>query len=348
MINNSTQQVIWVLSDDRPGNYSQAIGLAEELAEELAKELSKTTLFSTKIKKINYNFLAKLPNFLKIDAMLGINQSSKASLLNIPDHQKPNIIISAGRKTAPIAAFLKKYYQAFTIQIMNPNCDFTKFDAVVLPNHDKARKENNIIRIIGSLTRIKDDLLISEYQKFSDILGKINSPKIALLVGGSSKKGTFTTKIANDLGQLISNIVKQMNGNLLVLNSRRTGEVITEALDQSLNCLSQSKLFFKWKNKDWQNPYFAVLQSADFIVATGDSISMCSEICCLGKPVYIFNPPEICSSKHLKFHQDLFDQGFARKLNIDTQILENYSATKLEETKRIAELISNIYSTKRL
>ena len=102
------------------------------------------------------------------------------------------------------------------------------------------------------------------------------------------------------------------------------------------------------KNKDWQNPYFAVLQSADFIVATGDSISMCSEICCLGKPVYIFNPPEICSSKHLKFHQDLFDQGFARKLNIDTQILENYSATKLEETKRIAELISNIYSTKRL
>ena len=222
------------------------------------------------------------------------------------------------------------------MQIMNPNWDFAKFDVVILPSHDKKNQNHNVIRMIGSLTRIGDELLENEYKKFSDVLEKVSSPKIALLVGGSSKKGKFTNQIAKDLGKLVSEITKQMNGNLLVLNSRRTGEKITEILDQNLSC---SKKFFKWKSQDWQNPYFAVLQAADFIIATGDSISMCSEICSLGKPIYIFNSPEICSAKHLKFHQDLFAQGFAKKLDEKTKILENYSTKKLIETQRIAELI---------
>ena len=389
---SSQSKIIWVLSDDRPGNYSQALGLAEKMAEELAEEIKTGSLPIVQIKKITYNFLSKLPNFLKINGLLGIDRSSKASLLQTS--QKPNIprllqicknlprymgiptrlfhlgggtlcavknkkytrpkgseyiIVSAGRKTAPIAAFLKNYYQAFAIQIMNPNWDFKKFDAVILPNHDSrsffGTKEKNVLRINGSLGRIDHHLLELEYKKFASLFDKISSPKIALLVGGSSKKGKFTIKIAQDLGKIISKITNQMQGNLLVLNSRRTGEEITETLDKSLILqYPQSKTFFKWQKADWKNPYFATLKAADFIVATGDSISMCSEICSLGKPVYIFNPPEICSPKHLKFHQDLFEQKYARKLDENTKILENYPTKKLEETSRIAKLLANKYS----
>ncbi|MES2677687.1 MAG: mitochondrial fission ELM1 family protein [Pseudomonadota bacterium] len=329
-------KIIWILSDDRPGNYSQAIGLAEKLA-----ELSS---FTIQIKKITYNSFARLPNFLKIDGIFGINLESKTTLLNLAaTEQKPNIIIGAGRKIAPIAAFLKSYYQAFAIQIMNPNWNFAKFDLVVLPNHDRNYKSENIIRSNGSLTRIDKNLLTAEYQKFSDLLEKIAEPKIVLLVGGSSKKGKFTDQIAQNLGQIISAITKQMKGYLLVLNSRRTGVEITEILDQNLSC---PKTFFKWQKNNWQNPYFAALQAADFIVATGDSISMCAEICSIGKPVYIFNPPEICSAKHLKFHQDLFAHNFAKKLTAKTKILENYSPQKLDETKRIAKLVLEKLSKK--
>ncbi len=329
--------IIWVLSDDRPGNYSQAIGLAEKLAEISSSEIQ--------IKKITYNSFAKLPNFLKIDGMSGINLESKISLLNSSSSdQKPNIIISAGRKTAPIATFLKNHYKAFTIQIMNPNWDFAKFDVVVLPNHDRDFTAENIIRINGSLTRIDENLLKTEYQKFSDLLEKIHSPKIALLVGGSSKKGKFTAKIAENLGKIISVVTKQMNGHLLVLNSRRTGEEITEILDQNLTC---AKTFFKWQRSSWKNPYFAVLAAADFIVATGDSISMCAEICGVGKSIYIFNPSEICSAKHLKFHQNLFAQGYAKKLDEHTKILENYAPKKLAETERIARLVINKFILKK-
>ncbi len=333
---NDKKLIIWVLSDDRPGNYSQAIGLAESLA-----KLASSTV---EIKKINYNFLARLPNFLKIDGIMGIDFASKNSLLNSANN-KPNIIISAGRKTAPINLFLKKYYQAQSVQIMNPDLNpiqFANFDFVILPNHDQRKniEQKNVLRINGALTRINQELLAGEYQKFALELDKINSPKIALLVGGSSKKGNFDAKIAQNLGEMVSKIAQNMKANLLVLNSRRTGEKITEILDENLHCQkTQIKLFFKWQNSNWQNPYFAVLQAADFIIVTGDSISMCSEICSLAKPVYIFNPQEICSEKHLRFHQNLFDEKFARKLEKSTLILENYSPEKMDETNRIAKKI---------
>ena len=342
---------IWILADDRPGTYSQAIGLAESL--------SKLTPATVEIKKIRYNFLAKLPNFLKIDGLIGIDSSSKDSLLSnylpgsrLRGNDKPDLIISAGRKTAPINLFLKKYYQALSVQIMNPDLNpiqFSKFDLVVLPIHDKMGEQKNVLRIIGALTRIDEKLLDVEYQKFASELDKISSPKIALLVGGSSKKGNFDAQIAQDLGKVVSNISNNMKANLLVLNSRRTGEEITEILDQNLQCSdSQTKRFFKWQAANWQNPYLAVLKAADFIIVTGDSISMCSEICSLGKPVYIFNPEKICSKKHLRFHQNLFDQKFAKKLEKTAVKLENYPQKKLDETSKIArEILENIIISKK-
>lgn len=340
---NNHHQLIWVLTDNRPGNYSQAIGLAEKLASKFP--------FNIEIKKITYNCFSKLPNFLKIDGFSGIDQISKNNLLN--QNAKPDIIISAGRKTAPILACLKKHYQAFAIQIMNPNFDFAKFDLVILPEHDSRKNwittpltithndENKIIRINGALTRINSQLLETEYQKFSHQLEKITSPKIALLVGGASKKGKFSIKTANNLAEVVSNLANEIGAHLLVLNSRRTGAEITEIIDKNLNC---PKTFFKWQNQNYQNPYFAVLQTADFIIATGDSISMCSEICSLGKPVYIFNPEEICSKKHLKFHQNLFAKGFAKKLDGK---LKKYPTKKLDETSRISELIIQHYKAKK-
>ena len=330
--------IIWVLADDRPGNYSQALGLAEAILRKLYNN-SKARL---EIKKINYNFLANLPNFLKIDGMMGIDNSSRKTLLS--NKLSPNLIISAGRKTAPIIAFLKKHYQnssPFIVQIMHPNFSFNKFDLVILPNHDRYfggffNKPKNIIRIDGALTRISPQLLEAEYQKFSLQFDNIKQPKIAFLVGGSSKKGKFSQKTVKDLGFLVSKITNNMQAHLLAINSRRTGEDMTKILDENLLC---SKTFFKWQKENWQNPYFAVLQVADFIIATGDSISMCSEICSLGKPIYIFNPKQICSAKHLRFHQGLFDYGLAKKLELTNTKLENCSAKRLDETENIAKLI---------
>ena len=326
-------KIIWVLNDYRPGNYSQSLGLAESLKEEFLP--LKTEIVT---KKITYNSLAKLPNFLKISGLHSIDRESKSSLLK--QKKKPDIIISAGRKSAPILAYLKKKYSAFAVQIMNPNFNFNKFDLVILPTHDKEIKATNVVRILGALTRIKEDLLQTEYQKFADIFEKIKKPKIAFLVGGSTKKKKFSANLAKNLAKKVSQIAENLKAHLFILDSRRTGAEISQIIDQNLSG-NFEKTFFKWQDCKENNPYFAVLQAADLIIATGDSISMCCEICSLGKKVYIFDSPEICSEKHQKFLENLFEARFAEKLDgkLDDKTLEFNDSKKLSETNRIAKLI---------
>ena len=42
------------------------------------------------------------------------------------------------------------------------------------------------------------------------------------------------------------------------------------------------------------NPYYAMLRISDFFVVTGDSISILSEVCSTGKPVYVYMQVFLC------------------------------------------------------
>jgi mitochondrial fission protein ELM1 len=66
---------------------------------------------------------------------------------------------------------------------------------------------------------------------------------------------------------------------------------------------------------------------------------MISECCSTGKPVYVFDEQSISTPKHRRFHQDLFAQNYAKKLTDNSEILENFSPQKLQETKRVASFI---------
>lgn len=323
--------LIWVLADDRPGNASQAIGLAESLNRPF------------EIKKIHYNSFSKLPNFLKINGLIGVDKNSTNSLLN--QNHRPQIIISSGRKTAPIALYLKKYYQAkFLIHIMNPNSNLNKFDLVILPKHDQIEGKN-IINTIGSLNRINSELLAQDYKKFSNQLEEIKSPKIALIIGGSSKNRIFDIEVTENLIKICLKIAKNMHGNFLITTSRRTDNSVIEKLKKQLK--PYSSYFFQWQENQ-PNPYFAILEAADYIIVTGDSMSMCSESCSTGKPVYIFNPKKICSEKHLRLHQNLFDENYAYKLDDNVTELKSGFKNKLNEAARIAKKIDVLLSAKNL
>lgn len=318
---------IWILADNRPGTFLQSIGLAEELKMEY------------RIITLSYSFLSYLPNFFLSNSLLKIPAEvrEKISLLGY----LPKIIISAGRKSAPIALSLKSQSknQSKIIQIMNPDLDFSKFDFVILPKHDEAKENKfpNLITTIGSLTRIDDQRLQEEYRKFSE-LHKITKTKIALLVGGSSKKTEFTKINAKNLAKISSHLAKNMNATLLVLTSRRTGTEITKTLEENLDCDFE---MFNWDKLGTTNPYLAIVGGSDFFIVTGDSVSMISECASTGKPLYIFDEDKISAPKHRRFHQNLFDENYAKKLSGSSKILENFSPKKLQETKRVANFIKN-------
>lgn len=320
---------IWVLIDKRPGTAAQAIGLAEEL--------SRQNGLNFKTISLTYSFLAKLPNFFLGKPLWRLSKKSRIALKN--EHGSPKVIISSGRRSAPIALYLKNKSKnpATTIQIMNPNLPFSKFDFVILPKHDKIAKNHaNILRTVGSLTRINDKIIKDECEKFSTTFKNIDSPKIALFIGGDSKNTTFTSQSAINLAKKASEIANYMKATLIITNSRRTGANITQLIQDNLTCDFK---FFDWHHVKDNNPYFAIIGYADFFIATGDSVSMISESCSTGKPVYIFDEKNISSTKQRQFHRDLITENYALDLADIKDLTATNSTKKLEETKRISSLI---------
>lgn len=317
---------ILVLCDDRPGTASQAIGLAKEIG------------LPHKILKLNYNFFSRLPNFFLRKSLLGLDHETRQKIANL--NYLPKLLISSGRRSAPVALFLKNLSKnrSKIVQIMNPNLPFSKFDFVILPKHDchDERKISNLLTTVGSLTQVSDSLIASEKEKFAPWFQNIEKIKIAVLFGGNSKNTKFEKNTAIRFGKLLSKIANNMDAKLLILNSRRSGEELSEALKSSLNCDYD---FFDWEKVKAENPYVAILGWADFFVITGDSVSMISECCATGKAVYIFDDKKISAKKHRKFHQSLFAQNYAKKLLHNATKLENFLPQKLQETKRISALI---------
>ncbi len=321
---------IWILADNRAGNYSQAIGLANALG------------FDYKIVNISYGLFAVLPNIVLRSSLFGVDKKTKAKLKEIKYF--PKIIIAAGRRSAPISLYLKKksHNRSKIIQIMNPNANFEQFDYIILPRHDKISKNShNVIRTLGALTKIDDSLIKYEYEKRKSWFENDKKTKIALFIGGSSKKTNFSTENAQKLVKNCAKIANNMNAILYVLNSRRTSKDINESIKSTLKATNCDYKFFDFNEFENDNPYLSIVAIADFFVVSGDSVSMISESCSTGKPVYIFDEDNISTKKHKIFHKCLLLENYVRRLEDKTNLLEKFSPRKLNETKRVALVIKN-------
>lgn len=310
--------LIWVLADDRMGNVNQALGVAEALNLPFEK------------KTISYNKKARLPNWIRSASLMGVDIEQSSSLAS----PWPEILITAGRKTTPIARYIKKKSKGMTkiVQLMWPGFPNSDIDLIATPKHDGIKENNHIINTIGAPNRITPEKLKEEKDKWQKKFSDLPLPKIAVLIGGSTKKGQFTENHAKELVQKLDFYMKDKGGSFLITNSRRTGETATEIIKNNL----KTKFYFHDFNSTKENPFFGYLSVSDAIIVTGDSISMCSESCSSGKPVYIYAPEDITPDKHKNFHKNLFKNGYAKPLG---QKWENSKYNLLSDSKKIAGIL---------
>lgn len=310
--------VIWVLADDRAGNSNQAIGVAERLGTDF------------EIKTIRYNKSGRLHNLIRGRSLLGVDLAN-SSPLSAP---WPDIVIGAGRKTAPISRFIKKQSGGKThlVHLMLPGFPDGDFDLIFTPKHDNIKNNDKYISSIGAPNRITPGILAQHKAKWEEKFAHLPSSKIALLIGGNTKKGEFTAAHARDLISKISAFIEGKG--LLITNSRRTSEEVTQILKDEI----KNPAYFHDVRSGGENPYFGYLANADLIITSGDSISMCSESCSTGKPVYIYAPENITPQKHQNFHKNLYETGYASPL---TGIWQEHNYTPLDDAGFIAGIIKN-------
>lgn len=311
------QESVWVLADDRPGNVSQALGIAQALRIPYA------------VKKITYDAMVRLPNIIRGSSLLGLKPEAKHEIIA----PWPTLVISAGRRTAPVARYIKKQSGGTTriVHMMWPSRPIEDIDMLILPEHDKPLEAPNIFRTIGAPNGITSDRLERERFRWEREFAYLPRPLVAVLVGGGSKHAPFTVEDAKQLAQKL-NLLLEDGGALLMTTSRRSSKDVLHTLKSNLK---PHFYLYDWASQG-ENPYLGFLAHAEAIVVTGDSVGMCSEACSTGKPVYIYNPSDKAPAKMQLLQEKLYEHGCARPLKGS---LAHWRYTPLDEAKRVAEEI---------
>lgn len=324
--------LIWALVDGRPGNNSQILGVCEALGVPFV------------IKNIHYNKLGRIPNIFKGKTLLGITKAAKKEICP----PWPDIVISVARKMESTALYIKKHSpKTKLVHIQKPDLPFHHFDIIAMPEHDlkgdggnrkpesffKGEHGSKIIITPGAPNRITEKLLLEAKEKWETKFGDLLHPRIAVLVGGDNKLNKFTDAHAEDLADKVNKLLEESGGgSLMVTTSRRTPP---EAINILKEKLSSPKFFYDFRDGG-ENPYTGLLACADVIIPSGDSVSMCSESCTTGKPVYIYSPKGLTSKKHDRFIETIIAKGYARALGASR---ETWSYTPLDDSKAIADFI---------
>lgn len=238
----------------------------------------------------------------------------------------PDIVLASGRKSIAAARYIRKKNggKTFTVFIQNPRISLKAFDLVGAPHHD-ALRGNHVVITDGSPNRITPQKLEDakkQWPRFASLPG----PRVAILVGGGSKAYAMTA-------QDIESLIEALNGlraGLMITASRRTQEDHREKLNQNL----AREGVFIWDGSG-ENPYFALLAWADFIVVTQDSVSMVSEAATTGKPVYYF-PLSGGTRRFRRFYKHLESRGVIRRFNGH---LEPWTYEPLQDAQKIAARI---------
>ena len=313
-------RTVWVMTDGKPGMENQCLGLAEALQElggapPVVKRLAP-----------RFPWSALPPQFW-------------CGALSTPDRDGnplappwPDILIATGRQTVAPALAIKRASggRTFCVQIQNPAWRREAFDLLAIPKHDRVRGDN-VIETFGALHRVTPEKLATEAEKFRDALAHLPRPLVAVLIGGSNGQYRMTESVTRRLAANLRMLCDRHGAGLAVTASRRTG---TENEKHLRDELADAPCWF-WDGSG-DNPYFGLLGLADVIVVTADSVSMVSEACATGKPVYVIEL-DGGSAKFARFHDALRTAGITRPFD---GTLETWAYETPDDTARVAAEIA--------
>lgn len=233
----------------------------------------------------------------------------------------PDLIISCGRMSAAVALGIKRatHGRTFTVHIQNPQMPLHYVDLILPPRHD-GLKGDNVINTRGALHHVTPEKLANAVTEFRALMPELAQTKdggqriVGVLIGGSNATATLTPEKSRQLIEQLLAAAMEMDCRLWITASRRTGEENIAAMREQL--AGTGHWFWDGQSdlegrSNLPNPYFAILGSADYLIVTGDSVSMVSEAASTGKPVFTLDFDGY-SGRLNDFHAALRAEGVTR------------------------------------
>jgi uncharacterized protein len=314
---------IWILHDGKVGLRNQALGVAEAVGLEPIAD---------KRLAIRYPWKA-LPPALWAFALHAPGEGGHR--LEPP---WPRLVIGAGGRAAAPALAIRAAAKGrcLAVQIQDPKISPSRFDLMVVPEHDRVRGDNVMVTH-GAVHRVTRERLAAAGE-WQERLGFLPHPRIAVLIGGNNGVYRFGPEEMWPLAAQLASLAKGGAG-LMITPSRRTDAQSVTILRAALDGIPA----YIWDGEG-ENPYFGILGLADHVIATADSISMITEASATGKPVHVVPLPG-GSAKFDRFHQGMRASGITRAF---TGTLDQWEYQAVDETARAGERIRQMMQEKGL
>jgi hypothetical protein len=302
----------WVLTDGTVGMVNQALGFAEAMGLE--------PVLKTFRARAPWRFLA--PQLWLLPHWAATRESDPLG----PPY--PDVIVACGSKSiAPVLRIRRKARgRTKVIYVQDPTLDPARFDLVVAPMHDRLSGPNVLV-VRGAVNRVTPERLAGEAARFAGRFDHLPRPRVAVTIGGNSAAYRLTPAAIDRLCAELAALCRRDGAGLMVTTSRRTGPQAEAMLRARLKDLPA----WFWDGTG-DNPYFAFLAMADYVIVTGDSVNMVSEALVTGKPVLVAHL-EGGTPKFRRFHDDLEREGLTRPFR---GRLETWTYTPLDDTRRAA------------
>ncbi|KAE8652813.1 mitochondrial fission protein ELM1 [Cucumis sativus] len=266
----------------------------------------------------------------------------------------PLLVVASGRDTITITSSIRRLVSenVFVVQIQHPRLHLNRFDLVITPHHDyypltpqakeqvprfirkwitpREPPDQRVVLTVGALHQIDFAALRSAASAWHDVFAPLPKPLLVVNIGGPTSRCRYGVDLAKQLVTGLLSVLASC-GSVRISFSDRTPEKVYNVVVKELG--DNPKVYI-WDRQE-PNPHMGHLAWADAFVVTADSVSMISEVCSTGKPVYVIGT-ERCKWKYSAFHKSLKERGVIRPFTGTEDISESWSYPPLNDTAEAA------------
>jgi KDO2-lipid IV(A) lauroyltransferase len=302
---------ILILSDGKTGHLRQSETLGRIISDYFKNKDKRTNIeiqeikFRNKFQKYALTLSTCLAGKYRCQGCLWclrrfLQDETYKSLISI----KPDIIISCGSGVALLNFILSRENFAKSIVIMRPSVLSTRrFDLVVMPQHDRPPKRENVVVTEGALNLIDEDYLRKQSESLIRDTGyrlQATGMRIGLLIGGDTKYFHLDMDKISEVIKQIKSASERWSADILVTTSRRTSLEVEKVIKEEFKDYSRCKVLVIANERNFPFAVGGILGLSHIVITSSESISMISEAASSNKYAVVFNSKGL-SKKHRRF-----------------------------------------------
>lgn len=282
---------VWVLLGPHKGDNNQVLALAEAIG------LPFRTI------QMRYRWFGHLPAVLRSVTIAQLEPEARREIAG----PWPSLVLGIGQRSGPVARYIQRASggRTKTVRLGDPMVSHRLFDLVITTTQYAVREGGNVLRLPITITNQEEASPEHEEVRWLESFAR---PRRLIVIGGKTSLWRFDDDVVINAAQILQRRAELRGGSVIAVTSPRTSNSLVSAARTALGVDSVV---------DGPFPrYAALLEAADEIHVTGDSVSMLSDAVASGKPVGLIPLEPTTAARLVAFAGDVRGRPFRmRDLN---------------------------------